>query len=814
MKNNGNNIEAESDSVFLPVLEEVAEAVILLNQKGHIYWMNHASREVFGHHYDQVIGEQAPDIFTEENDQPLSFFRVRKTSVQESRIKRGHIHLAGKKPITYTGKLVSLPGKTEEYRWMLLFNIPERLENQLFRTSLDTWADTIKRQLMDASSPGYVSFLKRISLSFHADRSYILVYPEAQKKGFTERQMVEWVRKDAGSEVASMHGDAGRFSRWWKEQLLKGAIMFYEDIHKLPPEAGEEREFYEEAGVKSTYVYPFQSRETGCVGFVGIDWIRNRVELTESEKGMLAMIMETLSAHIIRKRAEDKLRMSEGRFRTLIQNSADVLMVLSPEFQFLFLSPSVERVLGYDPDQLVGQSILQFIHHDDQKTLKHSLSKVLEGGTESLVTEHRFRHKDGHWVYLESVGSNLVQESIVGGMVINARDVTDRKRVEEELVRARDSAEEMNRVKTALLANMSHEMRTPLTGILGFAGILEADLPEGEARGMATRIHISGRRLLETIESILDLAKLESEEIEIQMENVNLINEVLRAMDNHMKSASQKRIRFEMVTELEDLYMDVDRQLFSRIMYNLLSNAFKYTDDGEVTIHVSRFIKREREWVQVDVQDTGIGISPDFLPKVFDEFQQESTGLSRKFEGSGLGLTITKKLVEALDGSISANSKKGVGSIFTVQLPISSEAKSGEKHTKAVRVPPRLKRKKPRILVVEDDFDSSVIAKFYLGKDYEVETTESGEQALKRLKEDTFQMVILDISLGAGMDGIATLQSIRENSLWANMPVIALTAHALGGDEEYYLAQGFSGYLAKPFKKDELLDLVSMLLKQ
>ncbi len=542
--------------------------------------------------------------------------------------------------------------------------------------------------------------------------------------------------------------------------------------------------------------------------------LRNQRESEESYGARVHfLISELLSLHMMELKTRETLQTRKNRFRALVEKSPDVVAVLSPDGIIQFMSPSVKKVLGYDADELTAINAFSMIHQDDLPGVDEKFRRIIEESVEGLVAEYRFLHKSGYWVYLESVGSDLTNDPNINGVVVYSRDISDRINAEQELVSAKNAAEEMNRVKSTLLANMSHEMRTPLTGILGFAGILASELSDSEAKEMAVRIQLSGRRLLETIESVLDLAKLESEKVDIQLENVNLVDEVARAMEVHTRSARQKGLTFNVRTELKECYMDIDRQLFSRIMYNLLSNAFKYTDHGGVTIHISRIELNGQSVAQVDVKDTGVGISPHFLPQVFDEFQQESTGLARKFEGTGLGMAITRKLVDIMGGRISVSSKKGKGTTFTIQLPVHEQTADSDSYDAEGGTESGFNNM-PRILIAEDDFDSSLIARYYLGNDYHVETVDSGEKALEWLKNKPFDLVILDISLGAGIDGITTLKSIRSNHQWKTLPVIALTARVLGGDAGYYLAEGFSGYLAKPFKKSELLHLVSLLLKQ
>ena len=629
---------------------------------------------------------------------------------------------------------------------------------------------------------------------------------ESSNKG----EVFGWTNPESGlSEVSERKGNH-LCGDWWHSIAGGGETLLIADINTMPEDAAEEREWLKKRGVESMALFPFHSTETGYIGAASFYWTEKKESFEEPEVHALSLMVELVAAYIVRAKAEELLRGSEKRFRTLIQKGSDVITVMDQDGMFQYVSPSVHKVLGYTEEELEGRSAFELVHKEDLDSVKQAFQKVVDQSEDEIVAECRFLDKSGKWVHLESIGSNLTMDPSLGGIVINSRDISDRKRFQQELIRAKETAEAMSRVKTALLANMSHEMRTPLTGILGFATILESELPEGEKRDMATRIHASGQRLMETIESVLDLVKLEADKVRVQPERTNIVDEVKRNVALHARPATHKDLMLEVKSEMDELFVDIDRQLFGRIMYNLLSNAIKYTDEGSVEVMVSTERDLLDAWVLVDVKDTGIGISTDFLPRVFDEFQQESSGYSRKYEGTGLGLTISRKLARIIGGAISVKSNKGEGSTFTVRIPLIASdgpvqegAALEEQKLSGVR-----SNEVPKILVVEDDFDSSEVARFYLGERYDVVVVDSGEKALEEVKKSDFDVILLDISLGPGMDGVKTLKAIKKNSKVKSVTVIALTAHALRGDADYYLSQGFSAYMSKPYKKKELLTVV------
>ncbi len=670
---------------------------------------------------------------------------------------------------------------------------------------MDQASNEIRNRLVREKSPDMNAILHLLGKCVSADRICVCLFPLESDHNNSTRELYHW---ESGSWKSKNSSNKPEDFEWWNDSVFDGEHVLCEDTAKLQPGEGPDVTMVRAAGVRSLAAYPFRSEETGYTGIIELNWVEPDFGGTDPDLNALAMIVEMVSSHIIRSQAEEKLRRSESRFRSLIQKSSDIVAVLGLDRKFMYVSPSVKKVLGYEEDELLQSDAFSFIHEQDLPDVEKAFDQVRQKPESDIIAEYRFQHKKGHWVYLESVGYDMTDDPDLGGIVINSRDISDRKKAQQQLIKARDLAEDINRVKTALLANMSHEMRTPLTGILGFASILESDIEDPEHRKMAGRIQSSGRRLLETIESILDLARLEAEQVDIHPEEVNIIDEVSRAMDMHIRTAEHKGLSFEVKSEFDRLPVHVDRQLFNRVLYNLLSNAFKYTDRGKVSVIVSVADDQYGKWLQVDVKDTGVGIEKEFLPKAFEEFQQESTGFSRKFEGTGLGLTISRRLVEIMGGTITAESEKNKGSTFTIRLPYKDSIQIQRDIAEKVPAEPQEDPARPRILLVEDDFDSSDITSLYLGSKYDVSAVDTGERALEILRQHTFDLVIMDISLGTGMDGVDTLKAMKNNPVLAKIPAIALTAHALSGDEEYYLSQGFTGYLAKPFKKNELMKLV------
>ena len=514
--------------------------------------------------------------------------------------------------------------------------------------------------------------------------------------------------------------------------------------------------------------------------------------------------------------AYEASRTSEARFRAVIENATDIIGLVDQEGRLLYLSPSVVDVVGCEPESLVGRSIYENIHSDDQALLKLGLRQAVQSPGVTLTAEVRWRHRDGAWRYLSCRGRSLLDHPGIESILITARDITENKQFEQELVTAKEKAEEMVRLKNTILANMSHEIRTPLTGILGYAQVLRSEVGE-EHRELVETISLSGRRLMNTLNSVLDLAQLEARSIELDVKNIDIVQEGEEAA-RLLRPLTGEDVTIEVVAPPAPVVAPLDQHGLRRILNNLIGNAIKFTQKGCITVEIGS----DDRHALIFVRDTGAGISKEFLPHVFDEFKQESTGMSRSHEGNGLGLSITKQLTELMGGTISVESLKGVGTAFTLTFPRAD--------TPAHKATPALPdndhpatlpwaddrsaihengQTRAHVLVVEDNPMSRKMIEQMLAPHYHVESVASGSDALEAATNQRFDAVVMDINLGAGKDGVDTMNDLRNAPAYRHVPFIALTAYALPGDETQFLEKGFDDYLSKPFKCERLLHLLA-----
>ena len=382
-------------------------------------------------------------------------------------------------------------------------------------------------------------------------------------------------------------------------------------------------------------------------------------EFLQDGRRFFTAILRDVSAQ---KAAQRALRESEAQYRTLVETIGDAVVETDMRGRITFANPAWETITGVPVGAALGRSVYGLVHPDEHAR-EDPLAPVLRGGAPRARFTTQLGHADGEIRHVEvHVRARADCDGAVVGAVASVSDLTDTARFEAER-EARQRSEEMLRAKDAFLNNMSHELRTPLTAILGFADVL-ANEAEGDQQGYAEAIVLGGRRLMDTLNSVLDLAQLEAGALAIDTVPTDLRDEATGAVALLQPMARQAGLTLA-VDEGPPVYAHADPAAVARVLYNLVGNALKFTREGGVTVHVEA--DGDRAWLRVS--DTGVGIPEAFRPHLFVEFTQASEGDMRTHEGSGLGLSITKRLVELMGGTIDVESEPGVGTTFTVSLP-------------------------------------------------------------------------------------------------------------------------------------------------
>jgi len=417
-------------------------------------------------------------------------------------------------------------------------------------------------------------------------------------------------------------------------------------------------------------------------------------------------------------------------------------------------------------------------------------------------------------VWKEEEVSAIKAISLVLGAVIQ------KHQDQEELTIARLQAEESDRLKSSILANINHELRTPMTGILGFSEILCGQLEDKDTRQMAKNIQVSGRRLLSTLNSMIELSQFEAKKALFKLKETKLNELILLTCEPHLGGAKQKNLGFEIYMN-ESIFSYIDEKLFTQLLNHILENAVKFTNSGKITVETGNKWDAGKSWSCISITDTGPGIPMEFHDLIFEEFRQVSEGYNRSFEGSGLGLTLSKKIVELMNGKLTITSHDGNGSTFTICLP-SSQLSISETQP-IVKEPgflpdiadfplPEPREDLPSILIVEDNRLNSELILIYLRSLCSCDMAQNGELAVEMARKNHYETILMDINLGSGIDGMEAARRIRKLPGYQLTPIIAVTGYTMDSDKEEILAAGCSHYLPKPIDKDELSNLISSLV--
>jgi PAS domain S-box-containing protein len=511
-----------------------------------------------------------------------------------------------------------------------------------------------------------------------------------------------------------------------------------------------------------------------------------------------------------RRQTEEALRESEGRFRLLAENSRDVIRLYDADGMIRYASPSCLAVLGYEPDELIGRLATEFAHPEDAAEQDERRQRLLASHGDSTIT-YRSRRKDGGYVWLEASVRALhdEQSGAFAGFQEAARDISERKEGEAVIARAREEAEQANNAKSEFLSRMSHELRTPLHAILGFGSLLEREALRPEQSDHLVQIMKGGRHLLNLIDEVLDISRIERGELTLSLEPVHAGQVIQETLDMTAPLAAAHSVTVRVpVADSGNVHVLADRQRLKQVLLNLVSNAIKYNrEGGEVSLAYAPVGSAS---VRIDVADTGTGIAATDIARAFNAFERLGAEAS-DVEGTGLGLALSKRLVEAMDGEIGVQSELGKGTRFWVEFaaaaaPDARRAPSvGEMATRRAAIPGPART----VLYIEDNPSNVQLAEAILTERPEVTliATAQGDLALELAREHRPALVLLDLNL-PDVSGEEVLRRFRADPRLADTPVVMVSADATHGQVERLLAKGADDYLTKPFGVDEFLAVI------
>jgi PAS domain S-box-containing protein len=510
-------------------------------------------------------------------------------------------------------------------------------------------------------------------------------------------------------------------------------------------------------------------------------------ELARANDGLRREVLE-------RQRAEQEL----SRFFTL---SLDMLCIAGFDGYFKRLNPAWEKTLGWCQEELLTQPYLSFVHPEDRPATAAEAAKIA-AGVDTISFENRYRCKDGSWRWLLWTATAYASQQTIYAM---ARDITQRKRVELELQRAKVTAELASQAKSDFLAKMSHELRTPLNSVIGFANVLlknKAKNLRDQDLTYLERILNNGKHLLALINHILDLSKVEAGRMELELTTVSLsalVREVLDQLEGQVGSRDVQ-LRTELPLAIAPIRTDAGK--LKQVLINLVGNALKFTTKGQVTVSVA-VEPESRRPLYIDVSDTGIGIPTDRLETIFDAFQQADNTTTRKFGGTGLGLTISRALCQLLGHRIEVQSTLGAGSIFRIVLGPLPAVPPAPKEAPATGDGDGVVSK--RVLVIDDESDSRLLLTHYLEDiGCRVVTAASGEEGVQLAHQVRPDLITLDLMM-PHKNGWEVLQELKTDPELRDIPVVVASIIA---SESRGVILGAVHLIDKPVTREKLAEIV------
>lgn len=500
-------------------------------------------------------------------------------------------------------------------------------------------------------------------------------------------------------------------------------------------------------------------------------------------------------------------------FALVVKNSADIICSIdSDNLRIKTVNPAVETILGFKQTEVFGTSIVDLAVEADRADLRRKLGEIIKDNRNFAVFEFQFNTFDKRVIWVEC------RASFRGKTIfINISDSSPQKSYQQQLIKSKELAEFGKKVKETFLANMSHELRTPVNGIIGLTNLMRKTPVNEQQNNLLDMLETSSRSLLGVINDVLDISKIEAGKFSI-VRSVNNLRTILNSVFGLLKfTADEKDLEFLLDIDKDvPEALEVDSLRLNQILMNLLSNAIKFTDRGHVKLTVSVLQKlNDKVKLKFSVEDTGIGIPPERLSKIFESFEQAEDDTAVKYGGTGLGLTIVKKLIELKGGDLTVNSQVGQGSTFNftnwfsvaVEKPELKPLKTdNNKLAPFVNV---------SVLVAEDNMiNQFMVSKMLKDWNINVEIADSGNKAVELLREKNYNLVLMDTHM-PGLNGYQAARIIRTEfeEPMRSVPIISLSASAFEHEQLEAIAAGMNDVLPKPFEAHELHAKMIKLLK-
>jgi PAS domain S-box-containing protein len=538
--------------------------------------------------------------------------------------------------------------------------------------------------------------------------------------------------------------------------------------------------------------------------------------------------LTSIQAIIARIKAEEALRESEERYRCLFEQSLDAIAIQQgPPPRFTWVNQAFCDLVGYEPREIYAMDhdgIWSLVHPEDRDMVRQSLLERLSGKMDEVRYAFRIMRKDGEFRWVDVTGRRMMRDGQAMNMSIY-RDTTVRKQAEAALVSAKEQAEAASRAKSEFLANMSHEIRTPLNGVMGMLQLLETTSPTPEQNEYLRAAMASSRRLTGLLTDILDLSRIEAGKMRIEEAPFHLAAVRESILELFGLTAREKGLGldFAITGDMPPVLVGDETRL-RQILFNLIGNALKFTQTGRVHVEASPLPDRTEARLRVlfTVEDTGIGIPDELLNVIFEPFRQGEDSTVRRYQGAGLGLSIVRRLLALMGGELTIdnggreNGDAPQGTTIRFSLPFGLPETAGNVPEHGPPATVDIGDRPMRVLLAEDDEVSMRLARRMLEKaGHAVEVAANGREALALVETGRFDLVLMDIQMPV-LSGLEAARAIRESPALGHasrIPIIAMTAYAMAGDRERFLAAGIDGYVAKPVEMRDLAAAIAQVMR-
>lgn len=790
-------------SIFRQIVAQSNDAIAIFNLQGYYLEQNVMHRLLLGYS-DEDLYEKTPAIHLGE--------KVFATVCQEL-VKSGN-YCCEVLSQTKSGKLLHIELKAfmvrdEQGQPVCYVGIKKDITERKLITSFVTQRDRLLESVASATNQllttkdfpeGMSLALSILGKAVEVNRVYVFenhVRPHTGEPLMSQR--FEWTDSTVTPEINNPQlqnlSYLDFFPRWY-QTLASGKLVC--GIVKDFPES--ERRILDLQGIISILIVPIFIEETFW-GFVGFDECRYQRRWTESEETILVAAAGSIGGAIVRKRMEEALRKSEARNCALLDAIPDVMFRIRKDGKILDFKETKNFDLYVPVSKILGKNLTDFLPELVSKKLISSVNQALASGTAQLIE---------YQVPIKGKIHNYEARMVVCGddeVVSIVRDISERKQVEIELRKSKEAVEFVSKAKSEFLATMSHELRTPLNAVLGLSQLLHQEIfgsLNAKQKEYVSCIYSSGEHLLALINDILDLSKVEAGKEELTLALVQVHDLCESCLSIVRDRALKKGLQLISKIDSQATYCFADERRVKQMLLNLLTNAIKFTPSGKVTLQVQKV----PQGITFTVSDTGIGIAPEHLKLLFQPFKQLDSSFNRQYEGTGLGLALTRQLARLHGGDVTVNSTLGKGSDFTLLLPDYPQPREDREDVQNRRAGNRFNYS-PRILIGDDDHYSGLIQNYLKAIGYDVKPLKNTYDFLNQVRSFQPKLILLDTQLSDNAT-MTLLQCLNEESDFQTIPVVVMTDTIAECD--HFLASGAKECLHKPIGIPQLESLLMRYL--